>query len=38
MEARTRQVFDSESGTYDEMKCRVTDLKECNRVTLPKPD
>ena len=36
-EARARQVFDPEKNTYDERKKRVTDLKECSRVTLPKP-
>ena len=37
MEARGRQVFDPEQKIYDERKRRVTDLKECNRVTLPRP-
>ena len=37
LEARGRQVFDPVKGVYDERKRRVTDLKECNRVTLPKP-
>ena len=36
-EARTRMVYDSESKTYDERRQRVTDLKECNRIFLPKP-
>ena len=35
--ARTRQVFDPVMKIYDERKRRVTDLVECNRVTLPKP-
>ena len=35
-EARGRQTFDPESGIYDARKRRVTDLKECSRVTLPK--
>ena len=37
MEARTRQVFDCENRVYDERKQRVTDLKECTRIFLPKP-
>ena len=36
-EAKGRQVFDPVEKRYDERKRRVTDLKECNRVTLPKP-
>ena len=36
-EARTRMVYDSQSRTYDERKQRVTDLKECSRIFLPKP-
>ena len=36
-EARTRQVYDCENKTYDERKQRVTDLKECSRIFLPKP-
>jgi hypothetical protein len=37
IEAKSRQVFDPEEGIYDDRKRRVTDLKECSRVTLPKP-
>ena len=37
IEARTRQVFDPVERTFDERRRRVTDLRECNRVTLPKP-
>ena len=37
IEAKSRQVFDPVEKEYDERKRRVTDLKECNRVTLPKP-
>ena len=37
IEARSRQVFNPVDKEYDERKRRVTDLKECNRVTLPKP-
>ena len=37
MEARSRQVFNPVDKTYDERKRRATDLKECNRITLPKP-
>ena len=36
-EPRTRMVYDSESKTYDERRQRVTDLKECSRIFLPKP-
>ena len=36
-EARCRQVFDPVEGVFDDRKRRVTDLDECNRVTLPKP-
>ena len=36
-EARTRQVFDPSDKKYDVRKRRVTDLRECARVTLPKP-
>ena len=36
-EARTRQIYDPVENTYDDRKRRVTDLPECNRVTLPKP-
>ena len=37
IEARSRQVYDPEERIYDDRKRRVTDLKECSRVTLPKP-
>ena len=37
IEAKTRQTFDPEARTYDDRKRRVTDLKECSRVTLPRP-
>ena len=37
MESKTRQVFDPVGQVYDERKRRVTDLRECNRITLPKP-
>ena len=36
-EARTRQIYDPGKRIYDDRKRRVTDLKECSRVTLPKP-
>ena len=36
-ESRTRRTFDPISRVYDARKRRVTDLKECARVTLPKP-
>ena len=36
-QARARQVYNCEDKTYDERKQRVTDLKECTRIFLPKP-
>ena len=36
-EARTRQIYDPSKKEYDDRNRRVTDLKECSRVTLPKP-
>ena len=36
-QARARQVYDCVDKTYDERKQRVTDLKECTRIFLPKP-
>ena len=36
-EARTRQIFNPEDKTFDGRKCRVTDLRECSRVFLPRP-
>ena len=36
-EARTRQTFDPQSKEYDDRNRRVTDLAECNRISLPKP-
>ena len=36
-EARLRQIYDPVENRYDDRKRRVTDLPECNRVTLPKP-
>ena len=35
--ARSRQVYDPERGIFDDRKRRVTDLKECAKVHLPKP-
>ena len=35
--AQARQPYDPVGGTYDDRKRRVTDLKECAKVTLPKP-
>ena len=37
MEAQCRQIFNPVDKVYDDRKRRVTDLKECSRVTLPKP-
>ena len=36
-EARGRQVFDPSDKKYDARKRKVTDLRECARITLPKP-
>ena len=36
-EAETRQVYNPRKRVYDDRKRRATDLKECARVTLPKP-
>ena len=36
-EAETRQVYNPRKRIYDDRKRRATDLKECARVTLPKP-
>ena len=36
-EAESRQAYDPCEKSYDSRKRRVTDLKECARVTLPKP-
>ena len=36
-EARTRQIFNPEDKIFDGRKRRVTDLKECSRVFLPRP-
>ena len=33
----SRQVYDPVEKIYDDRKRRVTDLKECSRVTLPRP-
>ena len=37
LEAESRQVYDPRKRTFDDRKRRATDLKECARVTLPKP-
>ena len=36
-DARTRQVYDPTTRTFDDRKRRATDLQECSRITLPKP-
>ena len=36
-DAKSRQIYDPIEGVYDPRKRRVTDLDECDRVTLPKP-
>ena len=35
--AMARQPYDPVGGVYDDRKRRVTDLRECSKVTLPKP-
>ena len=35
--AQSRQIFDPVEKTFDDRKRRVTDLRECSRVTLPRP-
>ena len=37
LDARSRQVYDPETRTFDDRNRRVTDLVECSRVTLPRP-
>ena len=37
LEAEARQIYDPKRRIYDDRKRRVTVLKECARVTLPKP-
>ena len=35
--AQSRQIFDPVEKTFDDRKRRVTDLRVCSRVTLPRP-
>ena len=35
--AKARQPYDPVEGIYDDRKRRVTDLRECSKITLPKP-
>ena len=37
IEAETRQIYDPKRRIFDDRKRKVTDLKECARITLPKP-
>ena len=37
LEAETRQVYNPKERVFDDRKRRATDLKECARITLPKP-
>ena len=37
LEAECRQIFNPVEKVFDDRKRRVTDLRECSRVTLPKP-
>jgi hypothetical protein len=36
LEAETRQIYNPKSRVFDDRKRKVTDLKECARITLPK--
>ena len=36
-EAMTRTIFDTKARRYDDRKRRVTDLKDCARITLSRP-
>ena len=36
LEAQNRMIFNPKERTFDSRKRRVTDLKQCSRVTLPK--
>ena len=36
-EAKSRLTFDPVEKIFDDRKLRVTDLKECSRITLPQP-
>ena len=37
LEAEARQIYDPKKRVFDDRKRKVTDLKECARITLPKP-
>ena len=37
IDAKSRQVYNPSDQIYDSRRRRVTDLKECSRITLPKP-
>ena len=37
IDAKTRMIFDPTEKLHDNRKRRVTDLRECSRITLPKP-
>ena len=37
IDAKARMAFDPKRKVYDSRKKRVTDMKECSRITLPKP-
>ena len=37
IDAKARMAFDPKEKVYDSRKKRVTDMKECSRITLPKP-
>ena len=37
LESMSRQIYDTRERIFDDRKRRVTDLKECGRVTLPRP-
>jgi DNA anti-recombination protein RmuC len=37
LESMSRQIYDTRERIFDDHKRRVTELKECGRVTLPRP-
>jgi hypothetical protein len=37
LDAQCRQIYDPKTRTFNDAKRRATDLKECSRITLPKP-
>ena len=37
LDAQCRQIYDPKTRTFNDAKRRATDLKECSRITPPKP-